>query len=126
MVDEEWEIEPGVGVGPARFGLDRSALRAQFGPARVFRRANYSPDRTDQYGADGGLMLTCDPVEGLYLIELAQPSSVTFRGPSCTRAIRPCLPGLPAVSVVRLAGFVSAPCFAPPTTNATVRFCVGC
>jgi hypothetical protein len=80
MVDEEWEIEPGVGVGPARFGLGRSALRAKFGPARAFRRANYSPDLTDQYGADGGLMLTCDPVEGLYLIELAQPSSVTFRG----------------------------------------------
>jgi hypothetical protein len=37
MVDEGWEIEPGVGVGPARFGSDRSALRAQFGPARAFR-----------------------------------------------------------------------------------------
>jgi hypothetical protein len=80
MIDEGWEIEPGVGVGPARFGSDRSALRAQFGPARAFRRANYSADLTDQYGADGGLMLTCDPVDGLYLVELGQPSSVTFRG----------------------------------------------
>lgn len=80
MIDEVWEIVPGVGVGPAHFGMTRSSLHARFGSFRAFRRANYSPDLTDQYGADGALMLTCGPAEGLYQIEIAEPSSVTFRG----------------------------------------------
>jgi hypothetical protein len=84
MIDGVWEIVPGVGVGvgPARFGMAQSALRAQFGPYRAFRRANYSLDLTDQYGPDGMLMLTCGPVEGLYQVEIAEPSTVSYRGVS--------------------------------------------
>jgi hypothetical protein len=82
MIDGVWEIVPGVGVGPLRFGAARSSLRTQFGPYQAFRRANYSSDLTDQYGRDGMLMLTCGPAEGLYQVEIAEPSTVSYLGVS--------------------------------------------
>jgi hypothetical protein len=36
MIDEVWEIVPGVGVGPAHFGMTRSSLHARFGSFRAF------------------------------------------------------------------------------------------
>ncbi|WP_330186403.1 hypothetical protein KZZ52_23290 [Dactylosporangium sp. AC04546] len=78
MADEAWEVVPGVGVGPLRFGAPREQLHAELGPYRAFRRG-HSADLTDQYRRLG-LMLTCGPGEGLYLIEMPDPSYVTFRG----------------------------------------------
>jgi hypothetical protein len=78
VIDDAWEIEPGLGVGPARFGMTRSSLRERLGSFRAFRRGS-TPDLTDQYDA-GLLMLTCSDDEGLYLIEVADPWTVTFRG----------------------------------------------
>ena len=79
MVDETWEVEPGVGVGPLRFGTPREQLHAELGSYSAFRRGSYSANLTDQY-ARLGLMLTCGPGEGLYLIEIPDPSYMTFRG----------------------------------------------
>jgi hypothetical protein len=77
--DEAWEVLPGVGVGPLRFGAARERLQAELGSYRAFRRANYSADLTDQY-ARRRLMLTCGRDEGLYLVEMPDPRQVTLRG----------------------------------------------
>lgn len=77
VFNDPWEIVPGEGAGPLRFGTARSALHDRFGPSQPFRRANYSADLTDTYGP---VMLTCDPADGLYLIEINLPSLATFRG----------------------------------------------
>jgi hypothetical protein len=73
-----WEIEPEVGAGPVRFGMTRASLRERLGSFSAFRRGS-TPDLTDQYAA-GLLMLTCSDDEGLYLIEVADPWTVSFRG----------------------------------------------
>ncbi|BCJ75975.1 hypothetical protein CS0771_55190 [Catellatospora sp. IY07-71] len=78
MADEAWEVVPGVGVGPLRFGTPREQLHELLGSYSAFRRGA-SADLTDHYGRLG-LMLTCNSADGLYLIEMPDPSYVTIRG----------------------------------------------
>ncbi|MEU8613297.1 hypothetical protein AB0C29_35465, partial [Actinoplanes sp. NPDC048791] len=78
MIDDAWEIEPGIGAGRARFGMTRSSLRERFGSFSAFRQG-CTPDLTDQYEADL-LMLTCSGDEGLYRIEIADPWRAVYRG----------------------------------------------
>ncbi|WP_144126289.1 hypothetical protein [Catellatospora sichuanensis] len=79
MNDRRWEVEPGAGVGPLRFGMARAELRALLGPSSGFRRGGYSEHLTDQ-PANGSALVTCSPEEGLYLIEIPDPDGVTYRG----------------------------------------------
>ncbi|GAA3924872.1 hypothetical protein GCM10022629_36050 [Amorphoplanes auranticolor] len=76
--ERSWEVEPGSGVGPLRFGTPRTELQALLGPHRAFRRSPTS-ELADQYEA-GMLMLTCSDDEGLHLIEIPDPEGVHFRG----------------------------------------------
>jgi hypothetical protein len=76
--ERSWEVQPGVGAGPLRFGTPRAELRATLGPYEAFRRSDTS-DLTDQYESEL-LMLTCSDDEGLYLIEIPDPDGVHFRG----------------------------------------------
>ncbi|MFI7597153.1 hypothetical protein [Actinoplanes sp. NPDC049681] len=78
MSQRSWEVDPGSGVGPLRFGTARSELQALLGAHRAFRRSPTS-DLTDQYEA-GTLMLTCSDDEGLYLIEIPDPDGLHYRG----------------------------------------------
>jgi hypothetical protein len=73
-----WEIVPGVGVGPLRFGMARVELHRRLGRYSAFRRG-YSSGLTDQFPDHGLLMLTCDAA-GLWMVEVAEPEQVTYRG----------------------------------------------
>lgn len=79
MSERHWEVEPGAGIGPMRFGMTRAELRTLLGPSRGFRRGWYSEHLTDQLD-DGLVMLTCSPQDGLYLIEIPDPHGVVYRG----------------------------------------------
>jgi hypothetical protein len=78
VIERSWEVRPGAGVGPLRFGTPRAELRAAFGPHEAFRRGATS-DLTDAYDADG-FMLTCTGDGGLHLIEIPDPVGVHYRG----------------------------------------------
>ncbi|WP_213013857.1 hypothetical protein [Paractinoplanes toevensis] len=78
MSERSWEIEPGCGVGPLRFGASRAELHALLGSHRAFRRSPAS-DLTDQYET-GMVMLTCSDDEGLHLIEIPDPDGVHYFG----------------------------------------------
>ncbi|GAB3835448.1 hypothetical protein ACFPIJ_50915 [Dactylosporangium cerinum] len=48
MSERSWEVEPGSGVDPLRFGTPRAELQALLGPHRAFRRSPTS-DLADQH-----------------------------------------------------------------------------
>jgi len=79
MRELPWEVVPGVGVGPLRFGTPREELHRTLGSYSAFRRGGHTRDLTDQYD-DGLLMLTCSAGEGLYLVEIPDPDGVHYRG----------------------------------------------
>jgi hypothetical protein len=76
VTERIWHVSPGTGIGPLRFGTPRAELRAAFGICRPFRRGAGSRDLTDQFGPDGDLMLTSSTEDGLYFIEIADPTGV--------------------------------------------------
>ncbi|MBL7259389.1 hypothetical protein [Paractinoplanes lichenicola] len=78
MTERSWEVEPGSGVGPLRFGATRGELRELLGPHEAFRRGATS-ELTDQY-EDGLIMLTCSDREGLHLIEIPKPDGLYYHG----------------------------------------------
>ncbi|AEV84721.1 hypothetical protein ACWT_3698 [Actinoplanes sp. SE50] len=95
--ERSWEVEPGSGVGPLRFGTSRGELHALLGPHRAFRRSPAS-DLTDQFEA-GGLMLTCSEDEGLHLIEIPDPDGVHYRGVRLSGTVTTVLAELRAAGV---------------------------
>jgi hypothetical protein len=101
MRERSWEVLPGTGVGPLRFGTPRAELRAALGPYEAVRRSN-TADLTDQYEADM-LMLTCSDDEGLHLIEVPNPDGVHFRGVPLGGEVRTVLDGLRAAGVEAVA-----------------------
>ncbi|GGN19716.1 hypothetical protein FHR83_001912 [Actinoplanes campanulatus] len=78
MSERSWEVDPGSGVGPLRFGTPRAELQALLGQHRAFRRSPTS-DLADQYET-GTIMLTCSDDQGLHLIEIPDPDGVYYRG----------------------------------------------
>ncbi|GIG87727.1 hypothetical protein Pen02_26630 [Plantactinospora endophytica] len=102
MQGRVWDVVPGVGVGPLRFGTAREALRTVWGSCGAFRRGAHSADLTDQY-ADAGLMLTCSSAEGLYLIEISDPDGVRYEGVHLAGEVKSVLAGLRAAGVQSIA-----------------------
>ncbi|MFE9694386.1 hypothetical protein [Micromonospora sp. NPDC005806] len=102
MQQRVWDVVPGVGVGPLRFGTAREALRTAWGPYRAFRRGAYSADLTDQY-ADAALMLTCSSREGLYMIEIPDPDGVRYQRVDLAGEVKTVLDELRAAGVEPIA-----------------------
>jgi hypothetical protein len=75
----EWDIVPYSGVGPLRFGLDRSAVRLLLGDGlSTFKKGTNASNETDAYNSLG-LHLYYDDTDALECVEAFDGCSISYQ-----------------------------------------------